>query len=161
MLTENEIKTLPYRLGVIAFILDSENKLLIIKNKGYKENEWTNPGGGVEEGETFEVAVLRELKEELGCDCFKIEAVSKNDLKYDFSLEHINERYKYRGVYQRGQIKKQFLVRFTGEKESIKLNISENTDYKWININDINKYFIFPNQAENAFKFLKEFNFIK
>lgn len=41
-----------------------ENKILMVKNNKY--NNWSLPGGGVEEGETLAMAAVREAKEETG-----------------------------------------------------------------------------------------------
>ena len=47
-------------------IIIQDNKLLLVKGRGY-EHLWT-PGGKVDEGETDEECLRRELKEEIGVD---------------------------------------------------------------------------------------------
>ncbi|MFA6274453.1 MAG: NUDIX domain-containing protein [Candidatus Paceibacterota bacterium] len=50
----------------VAGIIIEDNKILFLLGKGYKEL-WT-PGGKLEEGETNEECLKRELKEEIGVD---------------------------------------------------------------------------------------------
>ena len=58
-------------VGVGALIINDEGKCLIAK-RGYKaKNErglWEIPGGGVEFGETFREAIIREVREEIGIE---------------------------------------------------------------------------------------------
>ena len=51
-------------LGVRAVVTDQEGKVLLIQHTYIKG--WYLPGGGVERGETAELAVVRELQEEAG-----------------------------------------------------------------------------------------------
>ncbi len=57
-----------------AIILNDKDEIITIKRTKYNEkNEiikeyYTLPGGHLEEGESFEVATVREVKEELGID---------------------------------------------------------------------------------------------
>ncbi len=58
-------------VGVGAAIFDKDGKLLITKRGKEAKNErgkWEITGGGVEFGETFEQAIKREIKEELGIE---------------------------------------------------------------------------------------------
>ena len=56
-------------LFVVAAIIKKENKILATQ-RGYGEFEglWEFPGGKIEEGETNEEALVREIKEELNAD---------------------------------------------------------------------------------------------
>ena len=56
-------------LFVVAAIIKKDNKILATQ-RGYGEFEglWEFPGGKIEEGETKEEALVREIKEELNAD---------------------------------------------------------------------------------------------
>ena len=55
-------------LNVVAAIIKKDNKILATK-RGYGEfiNMWEFPGGKIEDNETKEEALIREIKEELYC----------------------------------------------------------------------------------------------
>lgn len=57
------------KLNVVAAIIKKDNKILATQ-RGYGEFEglWEFPGGKIEEGETKEEALVREIKEELNAD---------------------------------------------------------------------------------------------
>jgi len=62
---ENLKKTVNIRKRIVAIIIKNK-KILLVKGKGYNEL-WT-PGGKIEEGETQEETLKRELKEEINLE---------------------------------------------------------------------------------------------
>lgn len=54
-----------YRFSVHAAIFNDRKEVLLLKQT-YTDLRWGLPGGGVEEGETIDQAILRECMEELG-----------------------------------------------------------------------------------------------
>ena len=54
------------RQKVRAVITDSAGQFLLVRPHGYREQDWTLAGGGVESGETVHQAMRREIAEELG-----------------------------------------------------------------------------------------------
>ena len=47
-----------------ALIINSENKILLVKSHKWMNGKYSVPGGHVEIGESFEEAIIREVKEE-------------------------------------------------------------------------------------------------
>lgn len=57
-------------LCVSGLVKSSDGKWLVVKKRyGGLEGKWSLPAGFVENGETVDEAVLREVKEETGIDC--------------------------------------------------------------------------------------------
>jgi len=59
--------------------IEKEGKLLMLHR--IDKNHWELPGGKVEEGETFEEAGIREVKEELGCEIKVIKFFGNSEYK--------------------------------------------------------------------------------
>ncbi|MHB8878082.1 MAG: NUDIX domain-containing protein, partial [Myxococcaceae bacterium] len=70
---------------VVAAIVEHEGKVLLVRNKGWPEKMFGLMTGFLEAGEAPEVAVLRELEEELG---LKGEVVSLVGL---YAFEQMNQ----------------------------------------------------------------------
>lgn len=51
-------------LGARAIVLDSDNRILLVKHT--YQSHWYLPGGGVKKGESAKMAIIRELEEEVG-----------------------------------------------------------------------------------------------
>lgn len=61
------------RTGVrAAAIIIKNDKILLMHRKKDRSEYWVFPGGGVEDDETGEKTIVREIKEETGLKCTKI-----------------------------------------------------------------------------------------
>lgn len=91
-------------LKVVCGIINCEGKIFIARRKGgvTREGKWEFPGGKIEEGEEPKVALLRELKEELGMNVLVQDFIGQHDFSYPdleirllaFNCELISATYK-------------------------------------------------------------------
>jgi putative (di)nucleoside polyphosphate hydrolase len=98
-----------YRPNVAAVILSSkypEKCEFFIAHRSDIKNAWQFPQGGIDEGETPEEALLRELQEEIGCNTIEILGEYPEWISYDFPATARGKQYPFDG-----QTQKYFLVR--------------------------------------------------
>lgn len=135
---------LSYRKKSSAVVVDSENNFLLVQLHSYKEDNWNFCGGGIEDGEDEEKALLRELGEELGTSDFEI--VKKSDYKkqYDWPDWMIaGDIEKGKPNIYRGQEEAYFLVKFTGNKEDIKIQEDELRAVRWVKYDQLKDHLTF------------------
>ncbi len=72
-----------YRKNVAAFVLNDKGQILACR-RADQYHSWQLPQGGVDQGESLEQAVLRELKEEIGTDDVEIIDVLPQAIRYDW-----------------------------------------------------------------------------
>jgi len=153
-----QIGDMKFRQRISAVIMDKSENFLIVQLTKYGENDWNFSGGGIEEGEKPEEAVLRELREELGTN--KFELIKKSEYKevYDWPNWLIAGDISNKKQIYRGQEVTFFLVKFLGQRKDIKLDPNELRKVKWVKYDDIKNYFNFPRQVGLTDKLRDLFN---
>lgn len=147
-----------FRQRTSAVVKDNKDNFLIVQLVKYGENDWNFSGGGIEEGEKPEKAVLRELREELGTDKFELVKRSEYKEVYDWPNWLIAGDISNKKNIYRGQEATFFLVKFLGQREDIKLDPNELRKVKWVKYDDIKNYFNFPRQVGLTDRLLDLFN---
>jgi len=130
---EEKFKNLPLRNGVGIIVLNNKNKVFVAKRIDNPKNFWQMPQGGVDDGENFLEAALRELKEETSIRNVELIKEFNNLTTYELPDHLLGIIWK--GKY-RGQKQKWFLMRFTGDDNEININTKnpEFIDWKWIDL---------------------------
>lgn len=130
--------------GVVTAVIIKNGKLLLLKRKEEPFlGKWDLPGGYMNQDETPEKALIREVKEELGVEgradfinWFPGTAFWESEIFYVLSHAYLIEI-----------------------KDEIILNKEENSDYTWQNINDIKPEEIAFDSNQSIIKYLQN-NFI-
>ena len=129
---------LPLRKGVGIVLLNDENKVFVAKRIDNPKNFWQMPQGGIDEGENYYEAAIRELKEETSVVSVKF--IQEIDKKLTYILPDHLIGIIWRGRYK-GQIQKWFVMRFVGNDSEINIHTKkpEFLDWKWIDLKDLTK----------------------
>ena len=116
------------RVNVVYSLLynEQEDKVLMVQN--IKHDNWSLPGGSVEEGETLSQAAIREAKEETGLTIDVGDILSVNEGFMTKSNHHAHF-FTFRG-------------KITGGHLSI-LDTETIADAKWMSVDEANEYMPF------------------
>jgi putative (di)nucleoside polyphosphate hydrolase len=152
-----DVVNLPYRDNVASVVFKG-NKFLLVQLKGWPENFWKFPQGGMNVGEQEEGAVLRELSEELGTTNFKIIGKSVYTNKYDWPIDSIEKA----GFRWKGQFQRFFVVEFLGDESEVNFDRNEIQACKWVKKDEIfghidHDHKLFVNYKNTIEKVLSEF----
>jgi 8-oxo-dGTP diphosphatase len=111
------MKMIDVTCGIITF----DNKILVVQRSETMKLplKWEFPGGKIEEGETEEECILREIKEELNIEIELISRLSPSIYDYpEFSIR---------------------LIPFTAILKSGDIKLSEHKQYLFLNKDDLKK----------------------
>ena len=135
---KEKYKKLPLRSGVGIVILNNENKIFVAKRIDNPKNFWQMPQGGVDEGEDFYHAALRELKEETSIISVKL--IKEIENKFTYILPDHLIGIIWKGKFK-GQKQKWFVMRFIGDELEINIKTKhpEFLDWKWVDLEDLTK----------------------
>ena len=125
------MSNLPYRDGVGIMLLAQDRRVFAARRIDTKAEAWQMPQGGIDPGESAEIAAMRELLEETGTDKATIIAQSRDWYYYDLP-EHLIPVI-WGGRY-RGQRQRWFVMRFDGVDADININTPEPEflEWKWV-----------------------------
>ena len=109
----------------IACIYYKDNKLFIAKrqNSGQMGGRWEFPGGKLEEGESFEQAIKREMYEEFKTGVTGIEKITETQFVHNDKKCSLHA----------------FAVEFEHDGIKTPFVLSEHTEYKWVDPSEIKK----------------------
>ena len=133
---KKKYKDLPLRSGVGIVVLNEKNQVFLAKRIDNPKNFWQMPQGGVDKGEEYYSAALRELKEETSIKTVSL--IKEIDGLTTYFLPNHLVGIIWKGKYK-GQKQKWFVVRFNGEEKEININTKhpEFLDWKWVNIDNL------------------------
>lgn len=149
-----------FRKGVSAIIINNKNEFLLVNLESFEDKYFAIPGGGVEQEETLEKAVYREIDEELGIKKKDLQIVGQSDipLRFKFKVIKLNRD----GVEYEGSERYFFGFKFIGDESGIKLQEGEIRFHKWVSYENLKDYLLFDNQlVETTEKILELFPFVK
>lgn len=130
-----------YRPGVGIVLLNSAGKVFVaerLDNKG----AWQMPQGGIDEGEEPEIAVFREMNEEIGTKNARIIGVMEEWISYD--IPERTAKKLWGGKYK-GQKQKWIALEFLGQDGDINLEADAHPEFskwKWVPIEDLLAYVV-------------------
>ena len=150
---KKKFSKLPLRKGVGIVLLNNKNKVFVAKRIDNPKNFWQMPQGGVDGGENYYEAALRELKEET--NVASVELIQEIDKKLTYILPDHLIGIIWKGRFK-GQTQKWFVMRFIGNESEININTKnpEFLDWKWIDLEDLTK--IAVNFKLDVYKNLKQ-----
>ena len=125
-------------IKVVAALIEKNGKYLIARRSTGDENvlgKWEFPGGKVQENETEEHAIEREIKEEFEMDIEAIRFLTNNVCEYPSKVIDLR-------LYQ-------------GEYLSGKFHLHDHSEYKFVDKEEILKYDLCPADIPLA-EFVKE-----
>ena len=133
---KDKYKNLPLRHGVGIVVLNKFNKVFVAKRIDNPKNFWQMPQGGIDEGEDFFNAALRELEEVTSIK--NVTLIKEVDGFLTYYLPNHLLGIIWKGKYK-GQKQKWFITKFNGEETEINIKTKkpEFLEWKWINIENL------------------------
>lgn len=132
-----------YRLNVGIVLVNNSGRVFWGRRHGH--DAWQFPQGGLHTGETAEVAMLRELHEEIGLERQDIEilGVTKRWLKYKLPKQYLRQGSDPLVI---GQKQKWFLLKLVASEQKVRLDLCDSPEFdswRWIDYHEPQNQVIF------------------
>lgn len=128
-----------FKIAVSAFIV-RDGKLLILKRRDdekFLPGVWEVPGGGVDEGETIENAVVRETKEEAGMEVIPQKLFGFFEYVDGFGQKTVNLN---------------FSCQLSNQSQEPNVSFGEMEKAEWATIDDLDKFIFTSDTMREACK---------
>lgn len=121
----------------VGIIIDNQDRILITQrsSKTTHAGFWEFPGGKLEQDETPEAALIREIKEEVNLDVLEYKFLGQIDHKYDAKFISLL-------IY--------YITKFNGKA----ISCEEQTDLKWVERHHLTQ-FTFPAANQQIIQLLQ------
>ena len=151
--------TVKYRRCVGMMILNKEKQILVGKRIDHPNGFWQMPQGGIDDNENPEVAVWREMMEEIGTNNAKLIKSSNQWLNYKIPKQTL-EKLPWGNKYI-GQTQKWFVFEFLGKNKEINVETEnpEFSEWKWLDYTSLQDDAV-PFKKELYKKVIEEFKVI-
>lgn len=121
-----------YRANVGIIVCNGSGKLLLAGRIG--QNGWQFPQGGMQDGESAEEAMFRELKEEVGLDAEDVEILGSTR---DWLRYRLPEKFLRRGSKPLciGQKQRWFVLRLISAEQNVQLDTCDAPEFdrwRWV-----------------------------
>lgn len=143
-----------YRKGVSALIINKNNEFLLVNLESFADKYFAIPGGGVEQEETLEEAVYREIYEELGIEKKSLQFVGRSNIPTRFKFKVIKMTRDDKDY--EGSERYFFGFRFIGADNEVNPQKGEVRTYHWTPFMQLEDYLLFDGQLKNTQEKIKE-----
>jgi putative (di)nucleoside polyphosphate hydrolase len=130
----SKITALPYRPCVGIMLANRQGQVFVGQRIDSKEGDaWQMPQGGIDEGESPEEALIRELGEETGIAAHLVDVIARSAQEHLYDLPKTLVGKLWGGRF-RGQAQRWFLLRFKGEDSDIQIETPhpEFDSWRWV-----------------------------
>ncbi len=127
-----------YRLGVGVMIFNNRG-LIFAGERQQMSNAWQMPQGGIDEGESPDAAMVRELYEETGIVQAHIKIIKQSDEWLAYDLPPSLRGQFWHGRYV-GQKQKWYLCHFLGEDKDVNImahDPAEFVQWTWLSTDEL------------------------